>query len=214
MPSNRAPSRSPASRYRRCRSLWRTGPSSHSIPSHSRSRRIASSPPGTLRAGSVSSIRSRSQSAIRRAAAALSALPRWSEPVGLGAKRARTIAPARLREVLVRLEFARRLDRRGEVEALVLGLLDQHHELERVRVVEALLAAARRDARAERPVVELHLRDASDPADLAEGQLELVEVLRQVEGAEAEIEFHGSSIGRRAIRLESENRPASAEPPD
>ena len=35
------------------------GPSSHATPSHSRSRRISSSPPGTFRAGSVSSIRSR-----------------------------------------------------------------------------------------------------------------------------------------------------------
>ena len=43
--------------------------------------------PRTLRAGSVSSIRSSIQSPSRRFATALSALPRWSEPVGLGAKR-------------------------------------------------------------------------------------------------------------------------------
>ena len=53
-------------------------------PSHSRSATIASAPPSTLRAASVSSIRSRSDppcsSAKRRFATALSALPRCSEP--------------------------------------------------------------------------------------------------------------------------------------
>ena len=42
--------RRPSSRCRSARSLCRTGPSSQAIPSHSRSSRIASSPPGTLRA--------------------------------------------------------------------------------------------------------------------------------------------------------------------
>ncbi len=60
--SKRSPSGAPTSRWRSARSLCRTGPSSQAIPSHSRSRRIASSPPATLRAGSVSSIRSSIQS--------------------------------------------------------------------------------------------------------------------------------------------------------
>src|SRR6185503_14224959 len=81
-----------ASRWRSRRSLWRTGPSSHASPSHSRSRSSSSSPPGTLRAGSVSSIRSSSQSPSDRAATALSALPTCNEPVGLGAKRVRLMA--------------------------------------------------------------------------------------------------------------------------
>ena len=50
-------------------------------------------PPGTLRAGSVSSIRSSSQSPNARLATALSAFPTWSDPVGLGAKRTRFMAP-------------------------------------------------------------------------------------------------------------------------
>src|SRR5215475_16227308 len=53
---------------------------------------IASSPPGTLRAGSVSSIRSSIQSPSERFATALSALPTCREPVGLGAKRVRLMA--------------------------------------------------------------------------------------------------------------------------
>ena len=44
--------------WRSRRALWRTGPSSQATPSHSRSRSSSSSPPGTLRAGSVSSFRS------------------------------------------------------------------------------------------------------------------------------------------------------------
>ena len=64
-----------------------SGPRPSATPSHSRSRRISSSPPGTLRAGSVSSIRSRKWSPKLRLATALRAFPTWSEPVGLGAKR-------------------------------------------------------------------------------------------------------------------------------
>ncbi len=86
---------SAARRYTAPRSLCRSGPSSKSTPSHARSSRIASSPPSTLRAGSVSSIRRTSTpsrpSAKRRFATAVSAFPRWSEPVGLGAKRTRTV---------------------------------------------------------------------------------------------------------------------------
>ena len=70
----------------RARSLCRTGPSSQAIPSQTRSSRIASSPPATFRAGSVSSIR---RSIRRRRCGSRprpSALPMWSEPVGLGAK--------------------------------------------------------------------------------------------------------------------------------
>src|SRR3954454_5409015 len=48
---------------------------------------ISSSPPGTFRCGSVSSIRSSIQSPRPRLATALSALPTCREPVGLGAKR-------------------------------------------------------------------------------------------------------------------------------
>ena len=47
--------------------------------------------PRYFRAGSVSSIRSSIQSPARRLMTALRALPTWSEPVGLGAKRTRTI---------------------------------------------------------------------------------------------------------------------------
>ena len=76
------------------RSLCRTGPSSHVDAEPSEvveDRRLAA-----LRrsaSGSVSSIRSTStpprSSAKRRFATAVSALPRWSEPVGLGANRTR-----------------------------------------------------------------------------------------------------------------------------
>ena len=59
-------------------------------------RRIASSPPATFRVGSVSSIRRSIQSPSRRLITALSALPTWSEPVGLGAKRTLFIAPMNL----------------------------------------------------------------------------------------------------------------------
>src|SRR6476619_4440052 len=48
---------------------------------------ISSSPPGTFRCGSVSSIRSSIQSPRPRLATALRALPTCREPVGLGAKR-------------------------------------------------------------------------------------------------------------------------------
>ena len=72
----RARSGAPGLRPRRCRAS-------------ERSATIASSPPGTFRAGSVSSIRSSMYSPKRRFATALSALPTWSVPVGLGANRTR-----------------------------------------------------------------------------------------------------------------------------
>ena len=57
--------------------------------------RVASSPPSRRRAASVSSIRNvrvpPRASANRRFATAVSALPRCSDPVGLGAKRTRTV---------------------------------------------------------------------------------------------------------------------------
>ena len=59
-----SPIRCAASRWRTKRSLWRSGPSSQPTPSHSRSATIASAPPSTLRAGSVSSIRSRKRAAV------------------------------------------------------------------------------------------------------------------------------------------------------
>src|SRR5207302_10297660 len=79
---------------------------------------------------------------------------------------------------------ARRVDRSAEVQALVLGLLDQHHRLERVDVVDPLLLALRRNLRLVRPVVELHLRDTGDLADLAQVELHLVEVLSEIDGLE------------------------------
>ena len=73
------------------------------------------------------------------------------------------------------------LDRSSEVQALVLRLLDQHHGLDRVHVVDPLFPALRRDLGLVRPVVELHLRDARDLANLTEVELDLVEVLRQID---------------------------------
>src|SRR5262249_48012427 len=87
--------------YNAPRSLWRTGPSSNPTPSHVRSPSIASSPPGTVRAGSVSSIRSTStpscSSANRRFATAGSPVPTGSEPVGVGGKRTGAVTPRNLR---------------------------------------------------------------------------------------------------------------------
>src|SRR6185312_11188461 len=57
-------------------------------------------------------------------------------------------------------EPAGSLDRCGEVQPLVLRLLDEHHGLDGVDPVDPLLPALRRDLRLVRPVVELHLRDA------------------------------------------------------
>src|SRR5262249_872592 len=73
------------------------------------------------------------------------------------------------------------LDRRAEIQAFVLRLLDQHHGLEGIHVVDALLLALRRDLSLVRPVVELHLRDAGDLANLTEIELHLVQMLGQVD---------------------------------
>src|SRR5918912_600759 len=73
------------------------------------------------------------------------------------------------------------LDRRAEVQALVLRLLDQHDGLERADVVDALLLARRRDLGLIRPVVELHLRDPGDLAHLAEIELDLLEMLGEID---------------------------------
>src|SRR5205809_7310664 len=73
-----------------------------------------------------------------------------------------------------------RLDCRAEVQALVLGLLDQHHGLERVHVVDALLLSLGGDLGLVRPVVQLHLRDPSHLAHLAEVELDLVQMIDQV----------------------------------
>src|SRR5205085_1301783 len=78
-------------------------------------------------------------------------------------------------------EAAGRVDRRAEVETLVFRLLDEHDRLERVDVVDALLLALRRNLGLVRPVVELHLRDPGDLADLAEVELDLVQVLGEVD---------------------------------
>src|SRR6266545_7467297 len=93
----------------------------------------------------------------------------------------------RCRPVVVRLRFpepARGVDRCSEVQTLVLGLLDQHDRLERVDVVDPLLLPFGRDLRLVRPVIELHLRDARDLADLAEVQLDFAEVLGEVDRLE------------------------------
>src|SRR5213082_1385015 len=93
----------------------------------------------------------------------------------------RSVPPLRADDFGVRFaEAAGGLDRRAEVQTLVLRLLDQHHGLERVDVVDALLLALGRDLGLVRPIVELHLRDPGDLADLAEVQLDLVEVLSQI----------------------------------
>src|SRR5262249_19724249 len=77
-------------------------------------------------------------------------------------------------------EAPRCLDGRAEVEPLVLRLLDEHHRLEGIDVVDSLLLALRRDLRLVRPVVELHLRYSGDLAHLAEIELHLVQMIRQV----------------------------------
>src|SRR5207244_1815580 len=117
---------------------------------------------------------------------------------GVAAGAATRSDPARARASLRRLaaatceslgqlllaEVPRRVDRRAEVQALVLRLLDQHHGLEGVDVVDPLLLALGGDLRLVRPVVELHLRDAGDLADLTQVELDLVEVLREIDGFE------------------------------
>src|SRR2546430_422719 len=74
-----------------------------------------------------------------------------------------------------------RLDCRAEVQALVLGLLDQHHGLERVHVVDALLLPLGGNLGLVGPVIQLHLRDPRDLADLAQVELDLVEMLGNVD---------------------------------
>src|SRR5437870_13251441 len=55
---------------------------------------------------------------------------------------------------------------------------------EGVDVVDPLLPALGGDLRLVRPVVELHLRDPGDLADLPEVELDLVEMLCQIDGFE------------------------------
>src|SRR5439155_26459880 len=78
-------------------------------------------------------------------------------------------------------EAARSLDRRPEVQPLVLGLFDQHHGLDRVHVVDPLFATLRGNLSLVRPVVELHLRDACDLANLTQVELDLVQMLRKID---------------------------------
>ena len=104
------------------------------------------------------------------ASAARRASGRRRRPRGLAARRARN--------------SARGLDRRAEAHSLVLALLDQQHRLDRVDVVDPLLLALGRDLRLVRPVVELHLRDAGEAANLAQVELDLVEVLGHVDRLE------------------------------
>src|SRR3954451_14065995 len=93
----------------------------------------------------------------------------------------RSVPPLRADDLGVRFaEAAGGFDRRAEGQTLVLRLLDQHHGLERVNVVDALLLALGRNLGLVRPVVELHLRDPRDLADLAEVELHLVEVLCEI----------------------------------
>src|SRR5204862_663747 len=90
---------------------------------------------------------------------------------------------SRLHDLLL-AETPRSVDPRAEVQALVLRLLDQHHGLERLDVVDALLLALSRDLGLVRPVIELHLRDARDLAHLAEVELDLAEMLSEVDRLE------------------------------
>src|SRR5262249_54275055 len=76
------------------------------------------------------------------------------------------------------------VDRSAEVESLVLRLFDQHHGLERIDVVDPLLLALRWDLSLVRPVVELHLRNAGDLTDLAQGEHDLAQVLGEVDRLE------------------------------
>src|SRR5919197_844104 len=103
-----------ASRCRSARSLCRNGPSSNATPSQARSSRIPCSAPLTARGSSVSSIRSTSapprSSAKQRLATAVSALPRCSEPVGLGAKRTRIIPGQSNVELTMPIEFGASID--------------------------------------------------------------------------------------------------------
>jgi len=115
------------------------------------------------------------------------------------ARRARGEADAGCHRVMLcdgfaRLVSVRRGDRRAEIEPLVLRLLDQHDRLQSVGVVEALLASARRDRRFDGPVVELHLGDPRDAADLAERELQLVEVPGEVERFESDVEVHSTKL--------------------
>ena len=152
-----ASARSTASAYTSPRSLCRTGPSSKPTPSHARSARIASSPPSTLRAGSVSSIRSTTtppwESAKRRFATAVSAFPRWSEPVGLGAKRTRTDTRLRVDRDVARLRgdaleprARRRVRRRGRSRPRARRACTR-----RARCPRASSARRRRTSRPSRP---------------------------------------------------------------
>src|SRR5262249_9519246 len=70
---------------------------------------------------------------------------------------------------------------------------------EGVHVVDALLPSLGRDLRFVRPAVELHLRDAGDLTDLAQIELDLVEVLREVDRLEQVYmsrHRHGASLLR------------------
>src|SRR5436190_2386007 len=165
-PWNRCGRSTAASRWRSALLLARTGASSQSTPSHLRSRMIASSPPGTARAGSVSSIRSSIQSPNARFATALSAFPTCRLPVGLGAKRTRTISGSQSTLAAVEADLLRWYAANGRdlpwrrtrdpYEILVSEVMLQQTQVERVvrlylpglrlwPTVEALAAAARGD---------------------------------------------------------------------
>src|SRR2546421_5337435 len=85
-----------------------------------------------------------------------------------------TVPPAFLAEA------ACGFDRRAQVQSLVLRLLDQHDRLERVDVVDALLLTLCRDLRLVRPVVQLHLRNPCDLADLPEIKLHLRQMIGEI----------------------------------
>ena len=114
-------------------------------------------------------------------------------PESAARRAARVLVPARaLRGALAALEALRRLDRRLRERPLSLPCLISITVSTRVEVVEPLLLALRGDARLRRPVVELHLRDAGDLADLAEGELELARWRMTSTGS-------SRSSGRRAL---------------
>ena len=115
----------------------------------------------------------------RRPTQAPPAVPADDEP-----SLARSLAADRAPRRVAGLELLDRVDGGRQREAAVLRLLDQEHGLDRGHVVRALLAAVGRDLRLLRPVVELHLRDAGDLADLAERQLQPEQMVAHVDRLE------------------------------
>src|SRR5262249_43591890 len=104
-----------------------SGPSSQSSPSHCRSRRIVTSDSRVYGSVSVSSMRITNVPRCPRASSQLNsavrALPTWSMPVGLGAKRTRIALDGAHQRDGVR---SNRLAAADGVDALVGLALDAH----------------------------------------------------------------------------------------